>query len=1238
MTPGTSCPAREVLERFLLGQLPAEELDPLAAHVEHCRRCIATLHSLRPRDTLLSAMEKPLSSPEPAVLTLLLNQQSRWRRGEDMPVEAYLAQQPPLCGNDEAVLELILNEMLLRQERGEAPSLEEYQRRFPHLAEQLAVQFAVEQAIESGTVPLRHLLPPDAAVTSAPPGYVIEGELGRGGMGVVYKARQENLKRTVALKMILSGGHAGPEERLRFLAEAEAIAAIKHPGIVEIHDFGTHEGLPFFALEYCAGGSLASKLAGTPLAPQEAAHLVEQLALAMQAAHERGIIHRDLKPANVLLEGGAVVSSECSEDTGDHHSPFTTYHSPLTPKITDFGLARRVEGSSGLTETGAVMGTPSYMAPEQAEGKKDVGVAVDVYALGAILYECLTGRPPFRAATAFETMMQVRSDEPVRPRQLNPALPHDLETICLKCLSKEPHKRYASALALALDLRHFLAGEPITARPVSRVERAWRWCGRNRALAAAGGLAVVALVTSLILAFSYAWSESRNSERLAVKQEQLLAALKDAEDEKKLAEQRFRDARHGEAVLAMERGLRLCEQEGEGHQGLLWLVRGLEFATQAHDEKLQWCIRRNLGAWSRVVPRVRWTASDPVRCVAISPDGAVVVTGGRDRMVRFWDTTSGRPCARPLACDSPVITVAFSPDGGTLLAACEDGKVLRWNAGTRQALVPALIHPRRVTTAVFSPDSRVILTACDDGEVRLWDVGTGGLLRKPIPRQNKIWQLAFSPDGKRVAVASYGPIVVWELRTGMQVAHLQHPYWGAQDLVWGRDGTTITAALPGGIHLWSVDTAKPKLLKAVMVDDARTIASSNDGKQLLSTSRGSKLKLWDAATLKPLAPTLLLQGEPSRAAFGPDGTTVVAGCSGGLVRMWDLAKPFAPRLVVAHSGVKSVAFSPDGATFATGGGDGFVRLWETASGKLLRDWKHPSRILSLTFSPNGRLLLAGGDRRTHLWDVRTGKRHAEPMAHDSSVWTVEFSRDGKYFVGGAWCPAVAVGETVTGKATGVRVQHGTSADDHTLAVAFSLDGSQLFTGGADGKLRVWQRARDEPVGQPVPLHREAIRAIVFTRDGQHFLTGGFDGIVQLWDARTLKPASPALSHDGPVSSIAFSPDDQLVLAGADTIRIWDIAAGKPVGPPWKCGFTPPVAYHPGGSLILIPDADGNSACIWDVPPAVEGGVERVRLWAEWLTGMRLEGNDDFTILDAGAIDRHNRRLQQLGGLPPGATP
>ena len=293
------------------------------------------------------------------------------------------------------------------------------------------------------------------------PGYEIEGELGRGGMGVVYKARQIRLNRLCALKMILAGPHADPEAFIRFLGEAEAVARLNHPHIIQIHRTGEVDGLPFLELEYVDGESLAAQLNGTPWAPRRAAALVEVLARAMAEAHRLGVIHRDLKPANVLM-------------TGDD-----------TPKITDFGLAKALGSDSGLTRTNSVIGSPSYMAPEQAEGHaRDAGPPTDIYSLGAILYELLTGRPPFKAASVAETMEQVRVLEPVAPARLAPGLPRDVETICLKCLRKEPSRRFASALELADDLRRYLDGQVIRSRRSTYLERGWRWARRNRAIAA----------------------------------------------------------------------------------------------------------------------------------------------------------------------------------------------------------------------------------------------------------------------------------------------------------------------------------------------------------------------------------------------------------------------------------------------------------------------------------------------------------------------------------------------------------------------------------------------------------------------------------------------------------------------------------------------------------------------------------------------------------------------------------
>ncbi len=360
-----------------------------------------------------------------------------------------------------------------------------------------------DQQATPGAATVDHLQPPstpDVPVAPAPfqptathpfptvPGYEIEGILGRGGMGVVYKARHLALKRTVALKMIRHPVDAGPLELARFQAEAEAVARLQHPNIVQVYEVGTAGGSPFFALEFVEGGSLARRLKGESPPPREAARLVETLARAMNMAHSRNVIHRDLKPANILLAGDG------------------------TPKVADFGMAKQLDVDSGETRAGAVMGTPSYTAPEQASGQAYLaGPLADVYALGAILYECLTGKPPFKGATPLDTLEQVRTMDPTPPARLNPKVPRDLETVCLKCLRKEPDRRYASAQELADDLDRFVRGEPVLARPVGRLGRGWRWCRRNPVLATTITLAAVALLTSTVLALIMARNAEMNA-------------------------------------------------------------------------------------------------------------------------------------------------------------------------------------------------------------------------------------------------------------------------------------------------------------------------------------------------------------------------------------------------------------------------------------------------------------------------------------------------------------------------------------------------------------------------------------------------------------------------------------------------------------------------------------------------------------------------------------------------------
>jgi tetratricopeptide (TPR) repeat protein len=430
--------------------------------------------------------------------------EAAWRTGGPPELSSFLdeAEGPVRARLFDGLLTI---ELESRLGRGEAPDVPSYDDRFPEYRDVIATVFArfdragkAEVDGTGGGLP-RAELDPAALQALRSSGYEVEGELGRGGMGVVYLARKVALNRPCALKMILAGPHGGSAAAARFRAEAEAVARMRYPGIVQIYHVGEAGGLPFLELEYLPRGNLERMLNGTPWPPAESARLVEDLARAIAEAHGKGIVHRDLKPGNVLLDADG------------------------SPKVADFGLAKILDSDSELTRTQTVLGSPSYMAPEQAEGRSHLaGETTDVYALGAILYTLLTGSPPFRAATAIETLAQVKSVEPVPPSRTQPGLPRDIETICLKCLEKSPGRRYPSARALAEDLHRYLTGESILARPAPAWERAWKWARRKPTVAAA--LAIGALAASIFLGVAILYNQ-RRTELLRRTQEAERAAV-----------------------------------------------------------------------------------------------------------------------------------------------------------------------------------------------------------------------------------------------------------------------------------------------------------------------------------------------------------------------------------------------------------------------------------------------------------------------------------------------------------------------------------------------------------------------------------------------------------------------------------------------------------------------------------------------------------------------------------------
>jgi serine/threonine protein kinase len=559
--------------------------------------------------------------------------------------------------------------------------------------------------------------------------YEVLAEVGRGGMGVVYKARHRKLQRVAAVKTILAQEHASPEQLLRFHREAELAAQVRHPNVVQVYEVGEHAGRPFIAMEWVEGGTLAGQLKQRPLPPKDAARLVESLARAVHVAHSQGVVHCDLKPANVLLASGVALAPRGTPGAD------ATGLANLIPKITDFGVARPLESVFGLTQTGAILGTPEYMAPEQAGGRRgEVGPAADVYSLGAILYEAVAGQPPFRAETVLETLQQVCSQEPVALSRLRPGVPRDLQTICLKCLEKSPGRRYRSALALADDLRRFLAGQPIHARPVGSLERFVKWSGRHRSLA---GLLLLVLLVAVVgfpgvtlLWFDAATARQRAQDREA----DAVAARKQAQEretdavkarkETQVERDRFQQQ---SAELLFERGLKLAEQ-GEPDTGLHWMLESLKTApAEAHTWRRM--VRVNLAAWAEHVHGLKHIFDVPwANALALSPDGRVLAVATTTGKLWRFDTATGKTLGPASVSSSGVdlLCVAFSPDGKRILARENGPPNEGRTAASRSSGMQSRGH-RSASRSLFRVWSSTSNTARTEPSLSLQAVNTGGI-------------------------------------------------------------------------------------------------------------------------------------------------------------------------------------------------------------------------------------------------------------------------------------------------------------------------------------------------------------------------------------------------------------------------------------------------------------------------------------------------------------------------------
>jgi WD40 repeat protein len=994
-------------------------------------------------------------------------------------------------------------------------------------------------------------------------GYEILGELGRGGMGVVYRARQVLLNRPCVLKMILAGAHADALATLRFLGEAEAVARLKHPNIIQIHHIGEADGLPYFELEYVEGGSLDKRLDGTPWPARRAAGLVELLARGVAEAHRQGIVHRDLKPGNVLMAADG------------------------TPKITDFGLAKALNTDTGLTATDSILGSPSYMAPEQAEGKaRQVGPLADVYALGAILYVLLTGRPPCRGATVLETLEQARSVEPVAPRRLLPGLPRDIETIALKCLHKDPAKRYDSASSLGDDLHRFLSGEPIVARPVSVWERAARWARRKPALAALGAALLVA-VAGLLGLGAWSYQEIKQSRDSAV-------------------------ADSYRALLGETRAVRLARRPGWREITRKNLLRLATLDTPQRDfgELRNEAVAGVGGLDVRLASRLSGHEYF-VYGLDFSPDGQTLVSSGFDGRLCIWDLTRGKlartvldpiaETASPWTEGAPMPVARFRPGAdpaGSYVAYTTRGRsvqTLWWRSAQAPfATLTALAQPRDLA---FDRAGKTLAVSWSDGSVHLHDAATGAPRRTVDcgTRASREFyrRIALDPAGNRLATE--GPdhaVQVHELKSAAPPRLLGRHRGTLRGLAFSPDGRVLaTASEDRSAKVWDVETGQELMTLQGHMSKVVCLDYSPDGRLIATAGDDETLRLWDAETGQPLMVLEPAVGNLQSVAFSPDGRRLAAACTD--IVIYELTGGGPRSLSGRGYWVRDLAYHPSQPLLAAKTRDAEVVIWDLATRRERQPYKGSFETASLAFSPDGRHLAITPRWRFNpqvegppllLLNAETGERQAE----FAGVYFCNccFDSAGARLATGELDGTVRVRDVASGRVL-CEVKHSGTVSglafleaDRQLVVTelggalVSIDPDDgrvirrvVFPGGitsfvptpdgariavvdVTGRVRIanWpglvvaaELPRDDVSGSASGFEI----VLKLSGDGRWLATGA-NHRVTLWNARTLRKQFDLPDSEGTLSALAFAPDSSTlaVAGGGEMITLIDLA---PIG-------------------------------------------------------------------------------------------
>ena len=960
--------------------------------------------------------------------------------------------------------------------------------------------------------------------------YELLEEIARGGMGVVYRARQLSLGRVVAVKMILAGRFASEQVIQRFRGEVTAAALLQHPNIVAIHDVGIQEGHHYFSMDYVEGQNLSQLVGSTPLPAAKAARYVRVMAEAIHYAHQRGILHRDLKPSNVLV------------DSNDQ------------PRITDFGLAKRLDGDAGITLSGQMIGSPNFMPPEQASphhGK--VGRHSDVYGLGVILYHLLTARPPFQAESFEGVITQLLNVEPVTPRLLNSSVPADLETICVKCLQKEPTRRYQSAEELAEELGLFLRHEPIHARPITRAERTGRWCRRNPAIA---GLSIGILLLLLAVAIASPIAAYRlNRERQRAEQNLYSADM------------------HGAEVALDDGDLGRARELVEAHR-----PRG----GQSDLRGFEWRLLSERCRGDDLYALRGYTSS--LNAVRFSPDGATLVTRSRDNGSRVWDLITR---TERFSITNVTSLGEFTSDGQQFACGMGNGSVKLCDAKSGRTV--RLLEKAGELVSLIN-EGKTVATTGGEFIVKFWDLnsgretfvlrGTGGL---------DLWGVEFgvgvvvTPDGKKLAISNgfRKGITLWDLATRRILNDsLDRRPVPITFLKLTPDGKILaTGGFDGVVKFWKMadgEEALPPL--QAHSEPVVSAAFSLDGQLMATASLDQTIKLWQFRARRELETLKGHEDGVFAVAFSGDGRLLASGGQDKTVRFWD-AKPKPGKATISTlANASLLMWSPDSKLMAGRFQDQTVRLWDAATLEPRCVLPIGSRILA--FSDQGKaVLIRLEDARVQYLDVGTGKVIRECTTAPVGDWSfLTISPDGRTVAIADETPVIRLWDVDSGKIARL------SGPTHTPGLAaFSPDGQSLISSDEGGAIALWDVAARQCV---VSVAADTVRvmSLAVAPDGRLAASGNSDNTIRLWSLKTKKGVATLNGHKRPVWAVAFSPDGKTLASGSGdhSVRLWNVSLPREVAILRRAIDTKPTLDEEIRSVTFSPD--GN-----DLAAATEGG-------------------------------------------------